>query len=120
MGISYSNAIHWHLEWVINILADIKTPEAMIPGEIARDDACEIGKWLIDEGAQYQDLPEYRELQAIHRDLHKCVADAVLLAQSGKLNDAEQQFFHDGACINKSKDLLEVCGRLFRKIDEGA
>jgi len=108
----FSQAIQMHMAWVKNILVDIQSPAALNPEDIARDDLCEIGKWIYEIDAQYHDLPEYRKLKDLHKELHQSTSDAVILAQAGKVEEAKEFLSVDGSFIDTSKHLLECCSKL--------
>lgn len=108
-------AVHWHMAWLKKMLVDIQNPSKLKPEEIARDDLCEIGKWIHGEAAQYVDLAEYKELKSIHQQLHKATSQAVVLAQAGKLSEAQEYLSMHGDFIQTSKRLLDSCDRLLKK-----
>ncbi|OEJ65375.1 hypothetical protein BEN30_14760 [Magnetovibrio blakemorei] len=111
-------AVHWHMAWLKKMLADIQNPSKLKPEEIARDDLCEIGKWIHGEAVQYRELPEYQDLKNIHMELHKATSQAVVLAQAGKLSEAKKYLSLHGDFIETSKRLLDSCNRLIKKINQ--
>jgi hypothetical protein len=63
-------------------------------------------------------MPEYIELKNIHMELHKSTSQAVVLAQAGKLYEAQKYLSLHGDFIQTSKRLLDSCNRLIKKIDQ--
>lgn len=114
----FQTVVHWHMAWLKNMLVDIQNPSNLNPEEIARDDLCEIGKWIHGDAAQYGELPDYIELKKIHMELHKATSHAVVLAQAGKLSEAQEYLSLHGDLIETSKRLLGSCDRLIRKINQ--
>ena len=103
--------------WLQNILDDIRNPAKLDPEEIARCDLCELGKWVNGIDAQYRDLPEFVELNNLHAHLHKSTADAVILAQAGKISTAKQYLSVDGSCVETSKQMLACAGKFLKKMN---
>jgi len=112
-----SQITHMHIMWLQNILDDIRYPAKLDPEIIARCDLCELGKWVNGIDVQYRDLPEFVELNHLHNQLHKSAADAVILAQAGKVGEARQYLSIDGGCVETSKLVLESAGKLLKKMD---
>lgn len=106
-----------HILWLQNILDDIRNPVKLDPAEIARHDLCELGKWINAIGPQHRERPEYVELFTLHAQLHQSAADAVILAQAGKVSEAKQYLSVDGSCVETSKQVLECAGRLLKNIN---
>lgn len=108
------------MAWLKKMLVDIQNPAKLNPQDIARDDLCEVGKWIYGEAVQYKELPEYMELKNIHMELHKSTSKAVVLAQAGKLSEAQKYLSLHGDFIQTSKRLLGCCDRLIKKINQNA
>lgn len=112
----FQKAVHWHFTWLQNLLVDIQNPSKLNPKAIARDDVCEIGKWIEGAATQYSELPEYQALKQVHLEIHEAAADAVILAQSGKLKEAKQYLSVDGDCVHATQHLLDRCQQLIKKM----
>ena len=52
------------------------------------DNACDLGKWLHGEGAQYSAKAEYQDVMTCHKSFHQSAADVVKLIKAGKKDDA--------------------------------
>ena len=116
MSVDFSRAVHWHLAWLKDILGKIDSPHTFKPEEIARDDLCEIGQWLLSIEPIHRDLSEYIELRMLHAELHQLTSDAVKLAQAGKNKEAKQFLSVSGECTVKSKQFLDCAGRFIQKV----
>lgn len=81
------DAITAHVNWKLRIHALIsgRLPEKLDPSTIARDNLCELGKWLHSD-AEKADLhePQRAELLAIHADFHRETARIVKEFYAGK------------------------------------
>jgi hypothetical protein len=54
--------------------------------------ACDVGKWLYSVGMKkYGTMPEMQELEKIHVELHSTVKNILMLKQSGKILDQEEE-----------------------------
>ncbi len=56
--------------------------------EVARDNACELGRWLYGPGRALQGEPEYAELRSVHAEFHACAGNILRLAQRGDRDGA--------------------------------
>ncbi|MGB3631895.1 MAG: CZB domain-containing protein, partial [Terracidiphilus sp.] len=50
---------------------------------VAKDDRCELGKWLRGEGSRYAQSPEFAKLVTDHARFHVAAADIVKKADAG-------------------------------------
>ncbi|HEY9080343.1 CZB domain-containing protein [Magnetovibrio sp.] len=113
----FSQITHMHISWLQDILSNIQNPARLDPDQIARDDACELGKWINSVDARYRHLPEYAELDTVHRELHQAASDAVVLAQAGKIKESRECLSIDGSCVETSKRVLDCAARLLAKMN---
>ena len=111
-------AVHWHITWLEELLGDFQTPSKLDPKQVARADVCKLGEWIYEIHDRYHTLPEYKRVMKLHLELHEAAADAVTLAQAGKLHEARQYLSVDGRCVEASKDLLISCNQLIKIMDE--
>jgi hypothetical protein len=56
---------------------------------LAKDNACELGKWLFGEGQKYGSDPRFGELISAHAAFHRSAAAIATMAQSGRQKEAE-------------------------------
>ena len=54
---------------------------------VERTDQCDLGKWLPEEGAKHQALPEYGKLIEAHGAFHVACANVVKAADEGTLDE---------------------------------
>jgi hypothetical protein len=88
---NFSAAIRTHANWRLRLSTycqgslkeaiDIRTP--------AKDNDCELGKWLYGEGQKYASDSMFRELISAHSAFHRSAAAIATMAQSGRQKDAE-------------------------------
>lgn len=52
---------------------------------------CAVGKWIYGHAlADYGHIPEMRELEKVHADIHTCARELVALYESGKVDEARE------------------------------
>jgi hypothetical protein len=62
----------------------LRKPDGTLhPHEIEPDNKCDLGKWIVGEGAKFSALPTFRSLKVGHARFHKAAADVVRRADSG-------------------------------------
>lgn len=114
----HREALHAHVAWYADLSDRLAKGETVDAEEVARDDLCEMGRWLLAEGVAHADLPEFQEFKKVHADYHKCAADAVRMSNAGETEQAIMNLQVDGPCMALSDDLLEKHYLLVRKIQE--
>ena len=76
---SPKDAITAHVNWKLRIHALLtgKLSEKLEPTTIARDNVCELGKWIYSEGKGQMTAAEHSALTAAHAAFHKEAARIV-------------------------------------------
>jgi methyl-accepting chemotaxis protein len=68
---------------------------------------CSLGKWMYAEGVDlFRTIPEMKNLEKVHHDLHETVKRIVSLKQEGKSAEAEAEYLKIGPISDKIIDLL--------------
>lgn len=81
---NFDQAISAHVQWKSKLSTYINHPDhSLDAAEIAKDDGCELGKWLRGEGQKFANSQEFKKLVADHARFHKAAADIVKKADSG-------------------------------------
>ena len=81
----FDHAISAHSAWKGKLAKYLEHPDhSLQAAEIALDDHCELGKWIVGEGKQFANLPEYSTLKTEHSHFHKAAASVVRRADSGQ------------------------------------
>ncbi len=84
------NAIGKHAEWKLKFRSAISKQEAMDAGTIAKDNCCELGKWLHGEAkAKFSRLNSYAECIAKHAVFHVEAGKVASAINSKKYTEAE-------------------------------
>jgi hypothetical protein len=86
----FTEAITAHTRWRIRLFRCIRG-QAELPDapEVARDDVCELGRWLEGAGKEYVSLAEFRETRSAHATFHLRAAEVVSAAEGGEKDQAE-------------------------------
>lgn len=82
---SPKDAIAAHVNWKLRIHALLsgKLADKLDPTAIARDNVCELGKWLHGEGKSTMPAATHAELAAAHASFHKEAARIVSEVYAG-------------------------------------
>lgn len=81
----FDKAIAAHAAWKSKLSKYLAKPDQSLqPAEIAVDDRCELGKWIVGEGKRFAKLPEYASMKSQHARFHKVAADIVQRANAGQ------------------------------------
>lgn len=80
------DAINAHVNWKLRIHALLsgKLPDKLDPAAIARDNACDLGKWIYGEAKNLVPGPAYAELKATHADFHREASRIVSEVYAGR------------------------------------
>ena len=85
------NAIEAHLQWKVRLRMFINgsSAERLDPAVIARDNQCELGKWIHGPATAYASRPCYVALKGAHAEFHASAARVVTKAVAGDKAGAE-------------------------------
>lgn len=83
--IDFNETILRHSEWKLRLAEYMRKPDGSLdPDWLARDDQCELGKWMLGKGRAYASFEEFEELTRLHRAFHRTAADLVHRANIGE------------------------------------
>lgn len=103
-----SNAKSAHLAWKGRIFAFLHGKESLSLGQAVSHRDCVLGKWYYSEWLQkYSHIPEMREIEKPHEELHKLIRQIIQLKQEGKNSQAEEFTHKIGPISNKICALLD-------------
>lgn len=88
----FDGAVKAHSNWMLRLFGYAKgsSKEKLDPKTIAKDNVCDLGKWLYGDGQKYAGEPEFSELIKAHAAFHKSAASVVELVDQGKRAAAQQ------------------------------
>ncbi len=86
----FDDAIAAHVRWKTRLRMFINgTGEKLESATVAKDNVCELGRWIYGAGSQYSYLASYPTLKTEHANFHRCAADVVRKAETGDKKSAE-------------------------------
>ncbi len=99
---NFLEIINTHVRWKERLLAHIegRSAEKLDPAVIARDDQCQMGKWIYGDGKLFQDTPQYEQVRAEHARFHQIAANVVRHVDSGDRGAAVTLLHGDYAKIS--------------------
>jgi hypothetical protein len=84
LEMNFDQAISAHVQWKSKLAAYLNHPDhSLNAADIAKDDRCDLGKWLRGEGQKYASSPEFKKLVADHTHFHSAAAAIVKKADAG-------------------------------------
>jgi hypothetical protein len=114
---NFDEVIFAHSNWKNRFKLFLEGKEKLEQHIVAKDNLCELGKWLSGAGKVHAHLPEYGSLKEKHTHFHTVAAQIV--AQAPKLpQDKARQLVDVGtdyakasaACVNAISTLRRVLG----------
>lgn len=113
----FDEAIVSHLKWKIHLRNFLDgRGEKLDKDVVAKDDACELGQWIYDEGKQFAETTPYRELVKKHAQFHRQAAEVVRKAESGDREGAESLLETGREFSAASKDIVSAIMQLEQEV----
>jgi hypothetical protein len=116
LGISLENAIKAHADWRSKLRGAAARHETLDAETIARDDCCEMGKWLHGTGgAKFGHRPVFVDLVAQHKGFHQEAGKVARAVNQGGAN-VEQMLGSGTAFSTASNEVSRLIVLLKREI----
>lgn len=92
----FVDMINSHARWKAKFKAAIDNKEQLDAAVIAKDNCCELGKWLYDTHSveEYSHLASYTDCVAVHAQFHQEAARIALLINEALYEEAQKQISH--------------------------
>jgi Chemoreceptor zinc-binding domain len=82
---NFDQAVSAHVQWKSKLATYIAKPDHSLNADtVAKDNECDLGKWLHGEGRKYAKLSEFQKLVTDHARFHVAAADVVRKANAGQ------------------------------------
>jgi methyl-accepting chemotaxis protein len=98
-----------HTSWKTKLRRFLDGDEALSPAQATDHHACDVGRWLHAPGtgglAKWSSLPEVRELDTVHSQMHAAVKRVIEAKSAGRDADAEREF---AAAVGHSERVVEL------------
>lgn len=104
-------AVQSHVQWKLKLLAAVSEGDPIDRSAAGVDDMCDLGKWIYGEGASLRGLPEFRDLQAKHKEFHDAVCAVADLIAAGRLDKAKHEIAH-GRYKHASTETVDAIRRV--------
>ena len=88
---NFTSAIQAHANWKLRLYAACQnsSKEVIDVSTLAKDDACELGKWLRGGAVQRASDPEFGGLISAHAAFHRAAASIGTMIEGGRRAEAE-------------------------------
>ena len=105
--IDFAVARVMHVAWKSGLRSFLDGKETLTEEQAVSHKDCDLGRWLYSEGmAKFGNLPEMKELEKVHVELHSIVKRVVHLKNSGNTSAAEQELAKIESLSQKMFSLL--------------
>ncbi len=114
----FREAIEAHTRWKLHLHRLLASPSEndLDSKTAARDDQCDLGRWIHGEGQRFADLAEFGELVTQHAAFHGCAAEVIQKIAAGDKRGGEA-FLAPGGSYNDASDATVLAiVRLQRRI----
>lgn len=118
---NFDEAITAHVTWKIRLLGyvgGLPTAEKLDSLEVARDDACALGKWLHGEGQRFAALPKFSKVVDEHARFHRCAAEVIQACDRGDRKGAEALVAWNSQYAATSNELVGLIGDLRAAVEK--
>ncbi|HYW41671.1 MAG TPA: CZB domain-containing protein [Bryobacteraceae bacterium] len=78
----YNAAVLAHSRWKTRLKNHLMGQEQVDPGSVAKDDQCDLGKWIYGDGKKHATLSAFADLKTKHTKFHLVAANVVNSARS--------------------------------------
>ena len=95
-----SEILDTHIRWKLDLIGRLESGVEIDAHEVARDDHCELGRWLYRNLGRFQDNDRFMDLYRDHSEFHNCVRDAVICWQAGDRECARELVRDDMARLS--------------------
>lgn len=119
-GLNFMAAIDVHMKWRLRLEGFIQgtSNEDISLDTIARDDRCDLGRWIYGTGAErYGTLDTFAEMKAQHAHFHVCAGKVLATAQANHKQEALHMLTH-GDYLRASERVKMLLAKLYVQIAE--
>lgn len=95
-----------HAKWKHQLKTAIDTAQSgWTVNDVASDDGCEFGLWLLSLPKEDQTTAHCQKVRALHADFHKSAAEVLAMALAGKKEEAAAEMAFGGGFAKVSANL---------------
>jgi methyl-accepting chemotaxis protein len=108
-GVDFADLRFKHLQWRSKLRDFLDGKATLTDSEAVSERDCALGHWYYSEGMKnYGNIPEMRQIEKPHTDLHRMVKEVMRLKNTGKLKEAEKAYEKIGPLSGEVVSLLDV------------
>jgi methyl-accepting chemotaxis protein len=108
-GVDFADLRFKHLQWRSKLRDFLDGKATLTDSEAVSERDCALGHWYYSEGMKnYGNIPEMRQIEKPHTDLHRMVKEIMRLKNAGKLKEAEKAYEKIGPLSGEVVSLLDV------------
>lgn len=97
-----------HLAWKARLHSFLNGTGSLSRDQVVSHQHCQFGKWYYSEGlAKYKHIPEMRQLEQPHAELHHIIQETLRLKEAGNPQEARKEFAKMEPISKKMVELLE-------------
>ncbi len=115
LNLDFDKVINAHAQWKTKFRAAITHQEQLKAETIARDDGCELGKWIYSEGkAALGHSAEFAKLVSEHKHFHRSAGDVAHIINQRRFDAATDMIGPRSAFTQASNQVIATLGRIKR------
>ncbi|MDD2811601.1 methyl-accepting chemotaxis protein [Rhodoferax sp.] len=115
LSLDFDKVISAHAQWKTKFRAAITQQEQLKAETIARDDLCELGKWIYSEGKSVLgQSTEFAKLVSEHKQFHHCAGDVAHIINQRQYAAATDKIGPRSAFTQASNQVISTLGRMKR------
>ncbi len=114
----FDDAIRAHVRWGAKLrLYANGSGEKLDSGTVARDDACDLGRWVYGEGSRFAGDDDYRELKDAHARVHTSAAEVIRKVDAKDLSAANAMLRDGGVLPTQSDRVVKAIAAVRRRLE---
>lgn len=116
----FTAAISAHVDWKMKLTRYLHHPDGSLDHKkVCLDNACMLGKWLYNEGAEYKktEYQTYEALRNSHAEFHKTAGQIISLINNRQKNEAEKLLAVGGPYMQVSENTIGLIKKLQNTVE---
>lgn len=115
---NFDDAIKAHTFWKVTLRWMINGQRLVDGKKLARDDECELGRWIVGAGIEYTECSAFQALVKEHAAFHLIAGDVAKKIADGNSEDALQMMSDSGDFSQASAKTIEAIRLLQREVEQ--
>lgn len=116
----FKAAISAHVDWKMKLSRYLHNPDGSLDHKkVCMDNACMLGKWLYNEGAEYKrtEHQTYEALRQSHAEFHKTAGQIISLINNRQKPEAEKLLAVGGPYMQVSESTIQLIQQLQNAVE---